>query len=86
MIHYTYATYRKALLNKETTVTETVEYFLENIEQNKDLNVFLEIYEEEALENALLIQEKINTGTAGKLAGMVIGIKDVYGYGDTKVD
>jgi aspartyl-tRNA(Asn)/glutamyl-tRNA(Gln) amidotransferase subunit A len=80
VIHYTYATYRKALLNKETTVTETVEYFLENIEQNKDLNVFLEIYEEEALENALLIQEKINTGTAGKLAGMVIGIKDVLAY------
>ncbi len=78
--YQSYATYRRTLLNKENTVTDTVQYFLENIERNKDLNVFLEVYAEEALEGAKKIQDKIDKGTAGKLAGMVIGIKDVLAY------
>ena len=80
MTHHTYATYRQALLNKEITVPQAVQYFLDKIEQNKDLNVFLEIYDQEALANAELIQNKIENGTSGRLAGMVIGIKDVLAY------
>lgn len=80
MTHQTYAIYRQALLNKEVTVPQAVQYFLDRIEQNKDLNVFLEIYDQEALANAELIQNKIENGTSGRLAGMVIGIKDVLAY------
>lgn len=82
MTYHTYSTYREALQNNQTTVKETVAYFLKNIEEHKDLNVFLEVYADEALVNAELIQQKINDGTAGKLAGMVIGIKDVLAYKD----
>jgi aspartyl-tRNA(Asn)/glutamyl-tRNA(Gln) amidotransferase subunit A len=78
--YHTYSAYRKALQNRQTTVSETVAYFLKNIEKNADLNVFLEVYAEEATESALRIQEKMEQGTAGKLAGMVIGIKDVLAY------
>ena len=82
MTYQTYATYRQALHNKEITVKQTVQYFLTNIEQNKDLNVFLEVYDQEALAIAEIIQKKIDNGTSGRLAGMVIGIKDVLAYKD----
>lgn len=59
-----------------TTVTAVVENYLKTIEAKKQLNAFVEVFAEEALERAQLIQQKINNGTAGKLAGMVIGVKD----------
>ena len=69
--------------NGETTCVETVNYFLKRIEElNPTLNVFLEVYTKEAKARAVEIDEKINNGTAGKLAGVVIGIKDVLAYRD----
>lgn len=59
-----------------------VEHYLSNIQKKKDLNAFLEVYDEEALEQAAIVDEKIAHGTAGKLAGMVIGIKDVICHKD----
>ncbi|HCR53667.1 MAG TPA: Asp-tRNA(Asn)/Glu-tRNA(Gln) amidotransferase GatCAB subunit A, partial [Cytophagales bacterium] len=43
---------------------------------------FLSVYEKEALEKAAEIDEKIKRGTAGKLAGLVVGLKDVFSYKD----
>jgi aspartyl-tRNA(Asn)/glutamyl-tRNA(Gln) amidotransferase subunit A len=42
----------------------------------------LSVYEEESLTRAAEIDQKIKTGTAGKLAGLVIGLKDVLAYSD----
>ncbi len=39
--------------------------------------MFLSVYEEEALTRAAVIDKKIKNGSTGKLAGMVIGLKDV---------
>ena len=44
------------------------------------LNAFLEVYETEALASAQAVDDKIKAGTAGRLAGMVIGIKDNICY------
>jgi aspartyl-tRNA(Asn)/glutamyl-tRNA(Gln) amidotransferase subunit A len=57
-------------------------YYFEQIEINKDLNAFNEVFTDSARAQALLVQSKINNGTAGKLAGMVIGIKDNILYKD----
>lgn len=62
---------------------QNVNHFLNRIEElNPTLNVFLEVYAEEAKIRAVEIDEKISKGTAGKLAGMVIGIKDVLAHKD----
>lgn len=61
---------------------QLVKHYIENIRKNEWLNVFLEVFEEEALQKAKEIQLKINNGTAGKLAGLVVGIKDVLAYQD----
>ena len=55
-----------------------VNHYLSNINQFKHLNALTAVYEEEALAAAKTIQEKIKEGTAGRLAGMVFTIKDVY--------
>jgi aspartyl-tRNA(Asn)/glutamyl-tRNA(Gln) amidotransferase subunit A len=53
------------------------QYYLDNIERKKHLNAYVEVYANEALAQAAIVDEKIKAGTAGKLAGMVVGLKDV---------
>jgi aspartyl-tRNA(Asn)/glutamyl-tRNA(Gln) amidotransferase subunit A len=66
-----------ALNNAETTCVNIVENYLATIsEKNAEINAFVEVFAEEALEKAKIIDQKISDGTAGKLAGMVIGVKD----------
>ncbi|MGB0914919.1 MAG: Asp-tRNA(Asn)/Glu-tRNA(Gln) amidotransferase subunit GatA [Crocinitomicaceae bacterium] len=75
----TYADVRKAI-SAGDTVMSILEGYLSAIEGNKDLNAFLEVFETSAKEKAALVDEKIKNGTAGRLAGMVIGIKDNLCY------
>ncbi|WP_262482229.1 amidase [Arcticibacter svalbardensis] len=63
-------------------LTTVVEHYLRRIQEEAHLNAFIEVYEQEALDLALTVNEKIMNGTAGKLAGMVIGIKDLICYKD----
>lgn len=76
-----YAKIREKLLAGELSVSSIVAGHLNQIHtHNKALNAFLEVYEEEAIEKAALIDAKIKAGTAGKLAGLVVGIKDLLCY------
>lgn len=75
----------KTAIQSGTTAVEIVEYFLLQIDKKKHLNAFLEVFEKSAIEKAKEVDEKIKSGTAGKLAGMVIGIKDNMAYKDHKV-
>lgn len=59
------------------SLLENVKEFLKRIDANKDINAFNFVFEKDALESAEIIQEKIKSGKFGKLAGMVIAIKDV---------
>lgn len=64
-----------------TSCRQLVEYYLDNIAQrNAELNVFLEVWADEARQQAAAVDEKLAQGTAGRLAGMVIGLKDVLAY------
>ncbi|PWJ39262.1 Asp-tRNA(Asn)/Glu-tRNA(Gln) amidotransferase subunit GatA [Sediminitomix flava] len=77
-----YKEIREALSKQETTVKKLVDYHLQKIEESKHLNAFLEVYTDEALAAAALVDQKIADGTAGKLAGLVVGIKDVICHKD----
>ena len=70
----------KQALSAGKSVVHIVEHYLSKIEANKDLNAFLEVFEATALEQAAAVDEKIKTGNAGRLAGMVIGLKDNICY------
>src|SRR3978361_724510 len=68
-----------------TTVEKLVQGYLTNIAANVRLNVFNEVFEHEALARAAEVDARIKAGTAGKLAGMVIAIKDNICYKGHKV-
>lgn len=67
------------------TCVELVRYYLSKTEEKKHLNAFLETWGDEALQRAEEIDAKLKNGTAGKLAGMVIAIKDNICYKGHKV-
>jgi len=77
---------RAALDQKQTTCQAIVRHYLGQIAQiNDQLNVFLQVYADEALIQAEQIDAKMQQGKAGKLAGMVVGLKDVICYKDHRL-
>ena len=75
----------KSALASGVTLLDIVEVYLQRIEENKDLNAFLEVFTETVRDNAKRVDEKLKNGTAGKLAGLVVGIKDNICYQGHKV-
>ncbi|WP_158859196.1 Asp-tRNA(Asn)/Glu-tRNA(Gln) amidotransferase subunit GatA [Lunatibacter salilacus] len=71
---------KKSLENKETDCKAVVTYYLNNIQTKAHLNAFVEVYTQSALDQAAAVDKKLASGNAGKLAGMVLGIKDVLCY------
>ncbi|MCR9082194.1 MAG: Asp-tRNA(Asn)/Glu-tRNA(Gln) amidotransferase subunit GatA [Cyclobacteriaceae bacterium] len=71
---------QKSLEKGETNCLSIVQYYLKNIQTKAHLNAFVEVYEQSALAQANRVDAKLAAGKAGKLAGMVIGIKDVLCY------
>lgn len=76
-----YVKIREKLLAGELSVSTIVQCNLDQIHShNKVLNAFLEVYEDEAKAMALVVDAKLKAGTAGRLAGLVVGIKDLLCY------
>lgn len=67
------------------TCVDLVAGYLQNIHKKRHLNVFLEVYKDEALSRAKKIDKKFSLGTQGKLAGLVVGLKDLLCYKDHKI-
>ena len=63
---------------KKGTVTcrNLVQQSLAAIQEKKRLNAFLEVFETSALEQADAIDRKLAEGKAGRLAGLIVGLKD----------
>lgn len=68
-----------------TSCRALVEHYLRNIKSHSELNAFVEVYSAEALQKADIIDRKIKENKAGKLAGLIFGIKDLICYQDHKV-
>ena len=68
------------LKQRKITLSSLVENYLTTIDANKHLNAFLEVFADESRTLAQQLDEKITAGKAGKLAGLVIGIKDNICY------
>jgi len=64
------------LKNGNLSLKENVEHFLNRIEEKEEINCFNFVFED-SVQHADRIASKIRNGTAGKLAGMVIAVKDV---------
>lgn len=75
---------QKELYSGNLTCVGIVEEYLNRIASQPELNAFVEVYNEDALASARRVDERLKEGTAGRLAGLVVGVKDVIshkGYG-----
>jgi aspartyl-tRNA(Asn)/glutamyl-tRNA(Gln) amidotransferase subunit A len=73
--------YHNNLASGTVTCVEAVTYYLQQIVKNQQLNAFIEVFENEALEAAALLDAKRKQGKPlGKLHGVVVAIKDVICY------
>ncbi|WP_293299254.1 Asp-tRNA(Asn)/Glu-tRNA(Gln) amidotransferase subunit GatA [Pedobacter sp. UBA4863] len=70
------------LAQKRLTLKELIAYYFKQIEKHQHLNAFNEVFFDSATKQAEEIQVKLQKGSAGRLAGMVIGIKDNICYQD----
>jgi aspartyl-tRNA(Asn)/glutamyl-tRNA(Gln) amidotransferase subunit A len=78
--------YHQNLTANNTTCVDTVNHYLQKIEQKKHLNAFVEIFATGALQKAAELDAKRKTGEPlKKLHGVVIAIKDVLCYKGHKV-
>ena len=87
MFHFTSIEHYHAQLQEgSATCQQAVEFYLQRIEATRHLNAFVEIYAGEALSRAKQLDAQRRQGSpAGKLHGVVIGIKDVICYRDHHV-
>jgi aspartyl-tRNA(Asn)/glutamyl-tRNA(Gln) amidotransferase subunit A len=68
-----------------TSVVAATEAALAAAQQHKQLNAFLELFDQSALEQATRVDARVKAGEAGPLAGVVLSIKDNICYKDHKV-
>ncbi|MEI9946097.1 MAG: Asp-tRNA(Asn)/Glu-tRNA(Gln) amidotransferase subunit GatA [Chitinophagaceae bacterium] len=75
--------YHARLQEGTVTCLQAVEHYLQQIKSTQRLNAFVEVFEEEALQQAKQLDAaRTKNGITGKLHGVIIGIKDVICYKD----
>ncbi|SFE62571.1 Asp-tRNA(Asn)/Glu-tRNA(Gln) amidotransferase subunit GatA [Spirosoma endophyticum] len=80
IIYRNFSSVQADLKTGTITCLQLVDQYLARIDENQHLNVFTEVYADEARQQAEAVDQKLAAGTAGRLAGMIIGIKDVLSY------
>ena len=72
-----YTHLKQQLLSRNISCVEITQTYLDKITAAKDINAFISVRAEKALEQAGAVDQKIARGSAGKLAGMVVAVKDL---------
>jgi len=70
---------REDLASGSISCVSLVDHYIGQIAQS-NLNAFLEVFDESAKAQAIVVDQKLADGTAGKLAGMVVALKDNIAY------
>ncbi|UAY57300.1 Asp-tRNA(Asn)/Glu-tRNA(Gln) amidotransferase subunit GatA [Arachidicoccus terrestris] len=74
-------TYLDDLQHHRTSCEAAVNHFLLRIAEKTHLNAFLEVFEEEAIQRAKMLDHQRRDGAPmGKLHGVIVGLKDVISY------
>jgi len=65
------------LYQGKISCAELVDYNLNNLEEKKNLNAFVEVFEDDSRRRAQEIDLRISLNKAGQLAGLTVSVKDV---------
>ena len=78
--------YHRQLQQNETSCLSAIQYYLQRIKENENLNAFVEVYADEAIARARELDLQRHSGSRiKKLHGVIIAIKDVICYKGHKV-
>lgn len=69
---------KNGLENKDFTASELTESYIKNCEENKDLNIFITETFDLAREQAKESDKNYQSGNAGILEGIPVGVKDLF--------
>lgn len=78
MYHLSLCELRDGLLKKEFSSVEVTQVFLDRIEKYKELNAFVTVCGDQAMDAARQSDQKIAEGKSGELEGIPLGIKDLF--------
>ena len=76
-VNESFDSFRTRLRAGEESCEALTREYLSVISSRSNLNAYLAVFEDEALEQARSVDKKIKLGDAGPLAGMVVAVKDV---------
>ena len=79
----TYRKLRDRIETGEISCETLVTAYLEKINQS-NLNAFITVLDEHALDRAKTVDQKIRSGSAGPLAGMIVAVKDIFSTKDVR--
>lgn len=69
---------QQQLESGDISLPEIVDHYIKKIEQDNDeINAVVSLDKEKALQKAEKVQQRIDDDSAGRLAGMVVGVKDL---------
>ena len=78
--------YHAQLQEGQTSCLQAVEHYLKKIKADSELNAFVEVFADEAIQKAKELDKKRKSGQAiASLHGVVIALKDVICYKDHKL-
>jgi len=79
-----FSTVRQKIASGEISCISLTEKFLKQIDEGAELNAFISVLGDRALEKAWEVDRKVAEGRAGRLAGLVVAIKDNLTMKDTR--
>src|SRR4051812_8081569 len=79
------STLQEDLKTNKISCKALVEQAITDIAAKKHLNAFLEVFETSAKKQAETVDAKIKSGKQGRLAGVIVGLKDNICFKDHKV-
>lgn len=71
----------------KTSCVQLVDYYLQQIDASEDLNIYVEVFADEAIHRARELDKKWrkNPDSVGRLFGAIVSLKDVICYADHEV-
>ena len=71
----------------KTSCVQLVDYYLQQIDKSEDLNIYVEVFADEAIHRAIELDKKYrkHPESVGRLFGAIVSLKDVICYADHEV-
>lgn len=82
---YSFSALRPTLASQKVTSIQDIKELLEYVQTQKDSNASVNVYDQEIVAHAAVVDQKIKQDQSGLLGGMVVGLNNVIAYKDHRL-